>query len=145
LGADDEYFQKNDIHVHVPAGAVPKDGPSAGVAMTVALSSMVSGRPVDSCTAMTGEVTLTGQVLPVGGIKEKVLAAKAAGITRIFLPDRNEADVAEIRGEDLLKDIEFQYVEHVSSVVDRALVPGVEIEPEGAAAVEVAERSAEES
>lgn len=145
LGADDEYFQKNDIHVHVPAGAVPKDGPSAGVAMTVALSSMVSGRPVDSCTAMTGEVTLTGQVLPVGGIKEKVLAAKAAGITRIFLPDRNEADVAEIRGEDLLKDIEFQYVEHVSSVIDRVLVPGVEIEPEGAAAVEVAETTAKES
>jgi ATP-dependent Lon protease len=123
LGVDDEYFQKNDIHVHVPAGAVPKDGPSAGVAMTTALTSMVSGHPVDSGTAMTGEVTLTGQVLPVGGIKEKVLAAKAAGITRIFLPDRNEADVAEIRGENLLEGIEFRYIDHVSTVLDEALVP----------------------
>ena len=88
--------------MHVPAGAVPKDGPSAGVAMTVALASMVTGRPVDPSVAMTGEVTLTGQVLPVGGIKEKVLAARAAGITTVFLPDRNEADVEEIRGDDLL-------------------------------------------
>ena len=100
LGADAKYFQENDIHVHVPAGAVPKDGPSAGVAMAVALASMASGRTVDPESAMTGEVTLTGQVLPVGGIKEKVLAAKAAGITRVYLPDRNEADVAEIRGDE---------------------------------------------
>ena len=124
LGADGEFFQKHDIHVHVPAGAVPKDGPSAGVAMTLALASMVSGRAVDASTAMTGEVTLTGQVLPVGGIKEKVLAAKAAGITRIYLPDRNEADIDEIRGEDVLKGIDFVYVDHVGSVVDQALVDG---------------------
>jgi ATP-dependent Lon protease len=121
LGADEDFFQKHDIHVHVPAGAVPKDGPSAGVAMTMALASMVSGRAVDAATAMTGEVTLTGQVLPVGGIKEKVLAAKAAGITRVFLPDRNEADIDEIRGENLLKGLEFVYVDHVATVVDRAL------------------------
>ncbi len=113
LGADGEFFQKHDIHVHVPAGAVPKDGPSAGVAMAVALASMVSGRAVDAGVAMTGEVTLTGQVLPVGGIKEKVLAARAAGISRVFLPDRNEADVDEIRGEDLLRGLEFVYVDHV--------------------------------
>ncbi|HLA81123.1 MAG TPA: S16 family serine protease, partial [Thermoleophilia bacterium] len=122
LGADEEFFQKHDIHVHVPAGAVPKDGPSAGVAMTLALASMVSGRAVDAGTAMTGEVTLTGQVLPVGGIKEKVLAAKAAGITRVYLPDRNEADIDEIRDNEVLKGLDFVYVDHVATVVDRALV-----------------------
>ncbi len=134
LGADARYFQKHDIHVHVPAGAVPKDGPSAGVAMTLALASMVSGRAVDSGTAMTGEVTLTGQVLPVGGIKEKVLAAKAAGITRIYLPDRNEADIDEIRGEDLLKGVDFVFVDHVVSVVDGALVANVSVEKVAAGA-----------
>jgi ATP-dependent Lon protease len=121
LRADPEFFQKHDIHVHVPAGAVPKDGPSAGVAMTVALASMVSGRAVDPNVAMTGEVTLTGQVLPVGGIKEKVLAARAAGITRVFLPDRNETDVREIRGEDLLSGLQFTYVAHVDDVLAKTL------------------------
>lgn len=121
LGGDDEFFQKHDIHVHVPAGAVPKDGPSAGVAMTVAIASMVSGRPVDPDVAMTGEVTLTGQVLPVGGIKEKVLAARAAGITKVFLPDRNEADVADIREEDLLAGLTFVYADHVSTVLEQVL------------------------
>jgi ATP-dependent Lon protease len=121
LGTDPEFFKKHDIHVHVPAGAVPKDGPSAGVAMTIALASMVSGRAVDPSTAMTGEVTLTGQVLPVGGIKEKVLAARAAGISRVILPDRNEADIDEIRGEDLLTGLQFTYVDHVDAVLDKAL------------------------
>lgn len=123
LGADEEYFQKRDIHMHVPAGAVPKDGPSAGVAMAVALASMVSGRAVDPSTAMTGEITLTGQVLPVGGIKEKVLAAQAAGITRVFLPDRNRADIDEIKGEDVLIGVRPCFVEHVGSVIDQVLVP----------------------
>ena len=123
LGADSEFFQKHDIHVHVPAGAVPKDGPSAGVAMAIALASMVSGRAVDPDVAMTGEVTLTGQVLPVGGIKEKVLAARAAEINRVFLPDRNEADVSEIRGEDLLDGLDFVYVDHVGTVLDQILAP----------------------
>jgi ATP-dependent Lon protease len=122
LGADPEFFQKNDIHVHVPAGAVPKDGPSAGVAMTVALASMVSGRAVDPSVAMTGEVTLTGQVLPVGGIKEKVLAARAAGITKVFLPDRNQADIDEIREDTVLTGLQLCYVEHVSSVLDQILL-----------------------
>ncbi len=122
FGADPEYFQKHDIHIHVPAGAVPKDGPSAGVAIGVALGSMVSGKAVDPNVAMTGEVTLTGQVLPVGGIKEKVLAARAAGITRVFLPDRNRADVEEIRGEDLLSGIQICYVEHVSTVLNQVLL-----------------------
>jgi len=123
LGAEPDFFQKHDIHVHVPAGAVPKDGPSAGVAIATALASMVAGRPVDPNVAMTGELTLTGQVLPVGGIKEKVLAARAAGITRVFLPDRNQADIDEIRGEDLLGGIQFCYVDHVSSVLEQVLVP----------------------
>ena len=121
LGAEADFFKKHDIHVHVPAGAVPKDGPSAGVAMTVALASMVTGRPVDPSVAMTGEVTLTGQVLPVGGIKEKVLAARAAGITRVFLPDRNEADVEEIRGDDLLAGLTFTYADHVDQVLGKIL------------------------
>lgn len=121
LGADPEFFQKHDIHIHVPAGAVPKDGPSAGVAMTVALASMVSGQPVDPDVAMTGEVTLTGQVLPVGGIKEKVLAAKAAGIGRVILPDYNRADVEEIREKEILEGLKFHYVSHVKEVLDLAL------------------------
>jgi ATP-dependent Lon protease len=121
LEVDSEFFQKHDVHVHVPAGAVPKDGPSAGVAMAVALASMVSGRVVDPDLAMTGEVTLTGQILPVGGIKEKVLAARAAGINRVFLPDRNEADVSEIRGEELLEGLDFVYMDHVEAVLDQAL------------------------
>ena len=123
FGAVPEFFQKHDIHVHVPAGAVPKDGPSAGVAICVALASMVSGRAVDPSVAMTGELTLTGQVLPVGGIKAKVLAARAAGITRVFLPDRNEADVDEIRGDDLLSGLRLTYVEHVNAVLDQTLAP----------------------
>ncbi len=130
LGADTKFFQENDIHVHVPAGAVPKDGPSAGVAMAVALASMASGRKVDPESAMTGEVTLTGQVLPVGGIKEKVLAARAAGITKVFLPDRNEADIAEIRDDDVLEGLEFRYVDHVTQVMAEILHP---TEPGGAA------------
>jgi ATP-dependent Lon protease len=124
LGIDAKFFQKHDVHVHVPAGAVPKDGPSAGVAMAVALASMASGRAVDSSVAMTGEVTLTGHVLPVGGIKEKVLAARAAGISHVFLPDRNEPDVDEIRGDGVLEGIAFTYVEHVSTVLDQVLLSG---------------------
>ena len=116
----EDFFQKHDIHVHVPAGATPKDGPSAGVAMTTALASLVTGRPVDAEVAMTGEVTLTGQVLPVGGIKEKIIAARQAGITKVFLPDRNKADVDETKDE-VIKDMRFVYVDHVSTVLEQAL------------------------
>jgi ATP-dependent Lon protease len=114
------WFAEHDIHIHVPAGAVPKDGPSAGVAMTVALSSLVSGRPVRNDVAMTGEVTLTGQVLPIGGVKEKSLAAQRAGIKRVILPARNEGDVSEIP-EHELGDLEFVYVDEVSEAIDVAL------------------------
>jgi ATP-dependent Lon protease len=118
LGED--WFAERDIHIHVPAGAVPKDGPSAGVAMTVALASLVSGRPVRNDVAMTGEVTLTGQVLPIGGLKEKSLAAQRAGIKRVIVPERNEGDVAEIPKHER-SELEFVYVDEVSKAIDAAL------------------------
>ncbi len=96
LGIDLRMFEKNDIHIHVPAGATPKDGPSAGVAMFTALASLLTGRTVRSDTAMTGEISLRGLVLPVGGIKEKVVAAAAAGLTRVMLPARNQRDYDDI-------------------------------------------------
>jgi ATP-dependent Lon protease len=116
----EEWFAKHDIHVHVPAGAVPKDGPSAGVAMTVALSSLISGRHVRNDVAMTGEVTLTGQVLPIGGLKEKSLAAQRAGIKRVLVPQRNEGDVAEIP-EHERSELEFVYIDEVSKAIEAAL------------------------
>jgi ATP-dependent Lon protease len=114
------WFAEHDIHIHVPAGAVPKDGPSAGVAMTVALASLVSGRPVRNDVAMTGEVTLTGQVLPIGGLKEKSLAAQRAGIKKVIVPERNEGDVAEIP-EHELAGLEFVFVGEVAKALDVAL------------------------
>jgi ATP-dependent Lon protease len=116
----DDWFATHDIHVHVPAGAVPKDGPSAGVAMAVALASLVSKRPVSSDVAMTGEITLTGQVLPIGGVKEKSLAAQAARIGRVLLPKRNEADVAEIPERER-QGLEFIYVESIETALESAL------------------------
>jgi ATP-dependent Lon protease len=115
-----DWFAEHDIHIHVPAGAVPKDGPSAGVAMTVALSSLISGRPVRNDVAMTGEVTLTGQVLPIGGVKEKSLAAQRAGIKKVILPARNEGDVGEIP-EHELGSLEFAYVDEVLQALNVAL------------------------
>ncbi|HMJ73426.1 MAG TPA: endopeptidase La [Solirubrobacterales bacterium] len=117
---DQSWFAEHDLHIHVPAGAVPKDGPSAGVAMTVALASLISGRPVRNDVAMTGEVTLTGQVLPIGGLKEKSLAAQRAGIKRVIVPKRNEGDVAEIP-EHERSALEFVYVDEVSKAIDAAL------------------------
>jgi ATP-dependent Lon protease len=116
----EEWFAEHDIHIHVPAGAVPKDGPSAGVAMTVALSSLISRRPVRNDVAMTGEVTLTGQVLPIGGLKEKSLAAQRAGIKRVLVPERNEGDVAEIPERER-SELEFVYVDAVSKAIEAAL------------------------
>jgi ATP-dependent Lon protease len=118
----EDWFRANDIHVHVPAGAVPKDGPSAGITMVTALVSLVTGRPVRSDTAMTGEVTLTGQVLPIGGLKEKSLAAQRAGITRVIAPKLNEGDLDEFPAH-LLDDIEFVFVDSVDRVLDAALEP----------------------
>ncbi|HME69648.1 MAG TPA: S16 family serine protease, partial [Myxococcota bacterium] len=107
-------------HLHVPAGAVPKDGPSAGVAMVTSLASLVTGRPAHPDIAMTGEITLRGKVLPVGGIKEKVLAAKRAGIRRVILPEQNRSDVAEIPA-DLLKGLELEYVGTIHEVLAHTL------------------------
>ncbi len=116
----EDWFAEHDIHVHVPAGAVPKDGPSAGVAMVTALSSLVSGRPVSSEVAMTGEITLTGQVLPIGGLKEKSLAAQRAGIKRVIVPERNRGDLAEIPVHER-QDLEFTFVDRVDEVLKTAL------------------------
>jgi ATP-dependent Lon protease len=113
-------IKENGVHLHVPAGAIPKDGPSAGVTMASALASLYTGRKVRSDTAMTGEITLSGLVFPVGGIKEKVLAAHRAGIRRIILPDRNEADTEEIP-EDVLKELEIIPAMRVSDVLNAAL------------------------
>jgi ATP-dependent Lon protease len=115
-----DWFSKHDLHVHVPAGAIPKDGPSAGVAMVTALTSLVRDEPVRSDVAMTGEITLTGQVLPVGGLKEKVLAAQRAGIKRVVVPARNRADIEEIPEHERGK-LEFVYAERIEDVLEVAL------------------------
>jgi len=117
---DEDWFASHDIHVHVPAGAVPKDGPSAGVAMAVALASLVMGRHVKADVAMTGEITLTGRVLPIGGVKEKALAAQRAGIRRVILPARNEGDVAEIP-EHQREGLEFLYCDTIEDALAAAL------------------------
>jgi ATP-dependent Lon protease len=122
FGIDPERFDKSDIHVHVPAGATPKDGPSAGVAMFMALVSLFSKRTVRSDTAMTGEISLRGLVLPVGGVKEKVVAAHRAGIKRVMLPARNRKDFEDIP-EEARKEIEFLWLEHVDEAVSSALAP----------------------
>ncbi len=122
LGAPQDYFDKHDIHIHVPAGAVPKDGPSAGVTMATALASIVTGRPVRHDVAMTGEITLLGKVLPIGGLKEKVLGAHRAGITTIILPKRNEGDLEDLPAE-LREHMEFVPVETIDQVLAKALLP----------------------
>jgi ATP-dependent Lon protease len=120
LGVDPEELESSDIHIHVPAGAIPKDGPSAGVAMYIALVSLATGRPVKSGLAMTGEVSLRGLVLPVGGIKEKCLAAVRAGIDTVLLPARNRKDLEEIP-ESARSKLEFIWLEHLDEAVEAAL------------------------
>jgi ATP-dependent Lon protease len=116
----EDWFATHDIHIHVPAGATPKDGPSAGVAIATALVSLLSGRPVRSDAAMTGEITLTGQVLPIGGLKEKALAAQRNGIRRVIAPALNAQDVDEIP-EHLRRDLDFVFVSEIEEVLDAAL------------------------
>ena len=123
LGIDPEIIKQNGVHIHVPAGAIPKDGPSAGVTMASALASLYTGRKVRTDTAMTGEITLSGLVFPVGGVKEKVLAAHRAGIRRIILPDRNEADIEEIP-DDVRKELEVFPATRISDVLNAALESG---------------------
>ena len=118
-GVTPEFFEKHDIHLHIPEGAVPKDGPSAGITMATAILSAVSGKPIRPDLAMTGEVTLRGRVLPIGGLKEKLLAAKAAGIRQVLVPDQNREDVAELP-EEVTEHLEITFVEQMPQVLEQA-------------------------
>jgi ATP-dependent Lon protease len=120
LGIDPKLVAESDIHIHVPQGAVPKDGPSAGVAMFTALASLMLNKPVHHDVAMTGEITLRGLVLPIGGLKEKTLAAKRAGIKQVIVPKRNERDMVEIP-EEVRKSLKFHFVENIDQVLKLAL------------------------
>jgi ATP-dependent Lon protease len=120
LRIEKKFFDTADLHLHVPAGAIPKDGPSAGVTMVVALASLLAGRKVRSDVAMTGEITLRGKVLPVGGIKEKVLAAHRAGIRTILLPKRNDKDLEELP-EPVRKEMAFVLVDNIGDAIKAAL------------------------
>jgi ATP-dependent Lon protease len=124
-GIESRLFDENGLHIHVPAGATPKDGPSAGIAMATALTSLLTTKPMRRDTAMTGEITLAGLVLPVGGIKEKVLAARRAGLKRVILPKANAKDLRKLP-EDVCKEMEFVFVERFAEVI-RDAIPGLEL------------------
>ncbi len=119
LGLPDDWFAVHDVHIHVPAGAVPKDGPSAGVTMATAIASLARGTPVSDEVGMTGEITLTGQVLPIGGVREKVLAAQRAGLKRVILPAENEVDLVDLPSETR-KELDFVLVDSIEQVFDVA-------------------------
>jgi len=121
LGLKENFFAEHDIHIHVPAGAIPKDGPSAGVTMATALVSLLSDRPVRPLTAMTGEITLSGNVLPIGGVKEKVLAAKRAGVHDVILPAENKTNVDEDLTPEQLENVRIHYVKTIDEVLELAL------------------------
>jgi len=129
LGLEKDFFEQADIHLHIPEGAQPKDGPSAGVAMATALVSLVSGRLVRPDTGMTGEITLRGQVMPVGGIKEKMLAAHRAGLHTVILPARNQADLDDLP-EEVRSQMDFVFVETVDEVLNAALEPAGQATPQ---------------
>ena len=122
LGIAEDSFDDRSFHVHVPAGAIPKDGPSAGVAISTALASLLSGRPVKHTVGMTGEVTLQGRVLPIGGLKQKVLAAHAAGLREVILPERNRADLDDVPA-DVREEMTFHPVMTLDEVMALALEP----------------------
>jgi ATP-dependent Lon protease len=120
-GVDPAFYKDAEVHLHVPSGAIPKDGPSAGVTMVAALASELTGRPVRGDLAMTGEITLSGRVLPVGGIKEKVLAARRHGIVEVALPRQNEKNIKEDLTDELRRDLRIHYVSHIEDVLALAL------------------------
>jgi ATP-dependent Lon protease len=120
LGLDARFYRKVDIHVHVPSGATPKDGPSAGITLATSISSALLGIPVRNDVAMTGEISLRGRVLPIGGLREKLLAARRSGIKRVIMPRDNEKDLKEVPDE-VLRDLELIFVEHVDEVLPQAL------------------------
>ncbi len=128
----DDYFEKHDLHIHIPEGAVPKDGPSAGITMATAMLSAVIGVPVDCRLAMTGEITLRGRVLPIGGLKEKILAARMAHMKRVLVPDKNRPDIAELSRE-ITRGLQILYVKDMSEVLAEALVYGEQTQKGGAA------------
>jgi len=121
LGIEDSFFERVDIHLHVPEGAIPKDGPSAGITLVTALVSLLTGRSVRSHVAMTGEMTLTGRVLPVGGVKEKVLAAHRMGVREVILPKRNEKAVKEDIPDNVRNDLQLHLVSSIEEVLEKAL------------------------
>ena len=121
LGIDEDVFEDRSFHVHVPAGAIPKDGPSAGITMTTALASLLSGRPVKHTVGMTGEVTLQGRVLPIGGLKQKALAAHAAGLTDVIIPERNRADL-----DDVPQEVRDEMAFHPVMTLDEVLALALE-------------------
>jgi ATP-dependent Lon protease len=143
-GIDPEFFQSKDIHIHVPSGAIPKDGPSAGVTMVSSLVSALTRRPSRQRLAMTGEITLSGQVLPVGGIKEKVLAAKRAGVVEVILPADNESNIAEDLNPEMLKGLTLHYVKTIKEVVGLGLEkdPVPEVAVKGRRSVKLAPAAA---
>ena len=120
-GVADDYFEKHDIHLHIPEGAVPKDGPSAGITMATAMLSAVTGRKVDAKLAMTGEITLRGRALPIGGLKEKILAARMAHMKRVLVPDKNRPDIAEL-SKEITKGLTIIFVKDMADVLKEALV-----------------------
>jgi ATP-dependent Lon protease len=133
FGIKEDYFATHDLHVHVPEGAIPKDGPSAGITIATAMLSVLTGRPVNRSVAMTGEITLRGNVLAIGGLKEKTLAARRAGITRVICPRLNNKEIAEFPAH-LKRDVEILLVDEVEEVLKLALVPPLESRPPAKAA-----------
>jgi ATP-dependent Lon protease len=120
LGIETKNIEHTDIHIHVPAGSIPKDGPSAGVTMAVALASLLTRRPIKPALAMTGEITLRGKILPVGGIKEKVLAAARSGVKTVILPDQNRKDIADVPPE-IRRKVKFRFVKTIAEAFNTAM------------------------